>query len=1035
VTNDDEARAGEDVLARAAREIRASPELAALVPLSDVERARIADAAIDRAMRRRLPVRWIAGAGAVLAAAVVILYLRGARPAPLPRYAMVVAGEQATRGATHQAGPVALRPGTRLAITLTPAAPERDALVRLVLVRAGRATLLEPAITRGRGGAIEIAGAAGELVGAQSDGAGELVVVLGRALPGDAEVRAIATGGDAGAGLQVLRQAIVLEGFSHGSVETLLGGCRAVISPRRCELADAALHLWVAAPAEVALDGAPLGSSDGTRFVIPARPGALTVRVAGAEVATWQLTAPAASVVRASDEARAAGRLAEAEAALDRVVATSPGDQLEVVRRRAKLARLRGDVEGERAWRDRAVALARGLGRISVESDETAAIAYGLMDRHAFAAAARLLPALDAHGTLYAEGAVRRDYVRGVLASELGDLGAALAAFQRALAIADRIDDGIDRAAILGPLADVLQSLGRGGETRALIEAEVARGGAAGDVCARVEALTTAGWLLREIDPAAALRLADQAAGLAVERCPHRLATALINQGWLLAAARRFRDARAVLDRLAALHADDGRVATWTLRLEAEVLLGEDPARAADHARHLAARARALCSSELAYEAHLLRARAEAALGRDASAAFADADRALTLWSRLVPLGEGRATFFERHDQLALTAIPYFLATGARRALAETVRRSLARFTRSLAAGARPVRDERTAVADPSPATGDAVRDRPPDPPGAATPGDAARDRTSRELAGLLARWPAGDAAPGACEARDAADRPDAALGDPRDAIYVHPAGDGWLVIAWRGAAIDVRRVAGPADADRLASAAAAMLAGAPRVQLHVHRAAARLPIDRRLAARLGVPVAFALDAPPVAPASCAARRALVVANPQANLWAASDAAPRIAADLARRGFAVDVLEGAAATRAAVRARLADPCTALFEYDGHAAARSGDRLDDALLLAAGETLTAADVLGLPRAPAQVVLDGCTTAAPEGLGLAQAFVLAGADQVIASLDDVPADAAARFTRALFAGDAPVDLVQHFARAIAEEDQAPMRVYVR
>jgi CHAT domain-containing protein len=197
------------------------------------------------------------------------------------------------------------------------------------------------------------------------------------------------------------------------------------------------------------------------------------------------------------------------------------------------------------------------------------------------------------------------------------------------------------------------------------------------------------------------------------------------------------------------------------------------------------------------------------------------------------------------------------------------------------------------------------------------------------------------------------------------------------------------------------------------------------------------------VDAPTRAPgvACGAARRALLVTNPQQNLWAATRSAPAIRRALEQRGFVVDTLEGEAATRAAVEQRLADPCTEVLVYDGHATAPGGvahDRSADSLLLAGGEALTAARVLGLPRVPAAVVLNGCTTAAPEGLGLAQAFLLAGARQAIASLDEVPAADAARFTSALF--DRPIDgadfdLVRLFARATADTELPMFRVFER
>jgi len=1075
--------AADELIRRATRALRTSPALPALMPLSTAEREQLADAAIDRvlgpplpAIARRPRARVVATVVATLAiAAVAALVLHGGRPAPapLPAYAMIVEGEQRARGAappSDSLAPVTLRPETQLVVTLSADRPERDALLRLVIVRAGRATLLDPPIARGKAGQLAIAGAASELLGAQADGAAELVVVLGRALPGDAEVRALALAAPASVprDLQVLRRAVVLAGFSHTAIEILLGGCRAVLeargpgAPAGCEVvAGGRLQLWIGVPATTAiaidLDGQPLAAhaeprGGGAAFALElgARTGVLSVRDDARELVAWAI-APAARFahVEAAEQARQAGKLDEADAELDRVADdASAEEQLEAVRWRAKIAFRRGDVGGERARREQAVTRARALGRISVELDEGVALIYSLRNDHSLTQAVQRLPALDASegaagASRYAEGAVRRALVHGLLASDLGDLGTALGAFQRALTLAERVDDTADRAAILGPLADVLQALGRDGEVRTLIDAELQRGARDADVCARVDALTNAGWLLRDIEPAAAQQLADQAAALALARCAYRVPLALVNQGWLLAAAGRFAEARAIVDRIAALQGvRDGFVATWALRLEAETVLGEDPAKAAHDAQPLAARAARLCSTELAYEADLLRARALVALDHPAQAAdaFAQAARALALWSQLVPLGEGRATFFQRHDQLALTAIPFFLAQtragrpGAALALATTVRQSLARFVRSLAGGGR-------------------ARVR-------AQHGASDRDDTSRRFERTLARWPArlattarpDEAVPGVCEARDAmalaAEDPAPTTPPAHAALFVHPAPHGWLMVAWRGSEIDFRELPRVDDerpdalSARIARAAAPMLAGAPRVHVHAHRSLARLPLDRNLAALLDVPIAFAIDAPAPAPgAPCrGARRALLVTNPQRDLWAASASAPAVRGDLERRGLTVDLLDGGAATRAAIEARLADPCTALFHYDGHGIATrrgpAGDRTEDALALAGGDTLSAADVLGLARVPEAVVLNGCTTAAPEGLGLAHAFLLAGASQVIASLDDVPADDAARFTRTLFEPSAPgLDLVRLFARAIAGADLPALRVFER
>src|SRR3954471_6872901 len=80
----DPADPSDDVLRRAAQEIRAAPALQAFVPLSADEREAIADRAIQRAhaapVRRRLRPRAAAALGlgaALAAAAAVVLVVRG----------------------------------------------------------------------------------------------------------------------------------------------------------------------------------------------------------------------------------------------------------------------------------------------------------------------------------------------------------------------------------------------------------------------------------------------------------------------------------------------------------------------------------------------------------------------------------------------------------------------------------------------------------------------------------------------------------------------------------------------------------------------------------------------------------------------------------------------------------------------------------------------------------------------------------------------------------------------------------------------
>ncbi len=92
----------------------------------------------------------------------------------------------------------------------------------------------------------------------------------------------------------------------------------------------------------------------------------------------------------------------------------------------------------------------------------------------------------------------------------------------------------------------------------------------------------------------------------------------------------------------------------------------------------------------------------------------------------------------------------------------------------------------------------------------------------------------------------------------------------------------------------------------------------------------------------------------------------------------------------------------------LFHFAGHGIGGDAEGGGELRLARAGR-LSAAEILVLDKVPRFVVLSGCETAiadrgaAVEGLGLAQAFLLRGAEAVVASVDPVPeADAAALFS---------------------------------
>ena len=190
----------------------------------------------------------------------------------------------------------------------------------------------------------------------------------------------------------------------------------------------------------------------------------------------------------------------------------------------------------------------------------------------------------------------------------------------------------------------------------------------------------------------------------------------------------------------------------------------------------------------------------------------------------------------------------------------------------------------------------------------------------------------------------------------------------------------------------------------------------------------------------PERPPSTGPLEALVVADPGGNLPGAREEARAVTAALRARGASVLLLEGEAATHAAVVAALTNPATRLFHFAGHGIYEGRDGWESALPLATG-ALAVADVLALARVPEQVVLSGCdtgragTSAASEGLGLGQAFVVAGARAVVAATRPIEDKKTLPFMRALY-GDSrgPLDLSEalHHARRAAHEGDGPSDV---
>lgn len=150
--------------------------------------------------------------------------------------------------------------------------------------------------------------------------------------------------------------------------------------------------------------------------------------------------------------------------------------------------------------------------------------------------------------------------------------------------------------------------------------------------------------------------------------------------------------------------------------------------------------------------------------------------------------------------------------------------------------------------------------------------------------------------------------------------------------------------------------------------------------------------VVYSLDVPA---ANTAKGRPLIVSNAQGDLPQSAEEGRQL--EVALKSLVPKLLEGANADRSAVLALL--PTTGWFHYAGHAVFEGTEGLDSGLPLANGSKLSAADVLSLSAVPALVVLSACEAGRSAGnsnmagLGLAQAFVLAGSKAVLAPTQPV------------------------------------------
>jgi hypothetical protein len=867
--------------------------------------------------------------------------------------------------------------------------------------------------------------------------------------------------------------------------EVEYSGCRTVSFPGPvCALwpGQPSLKLWVrvdpGTEVEIRADGKRLNvtgveSQGGRRFKLrlPSRASLLIVQLRHREghlSSPWSLTLVPPRAPKWEDEIGKLqadpGKSAELRQRLAELRHGVPRNEKEYLFRPLGLqAHADGHDDEAALWLEQGIMMDRGERLLSEEVDKATRLAGIYMDDRRFAEARQTLKKL----TMPPAGAPADSlflvaYAQGLLATRVGEYGSALEYLQQASDLAER--GGMDTHRLeAGPvLARIYEELGRSKESEEQFTQLRAARLKFATPCDAGSFLTNEAWsqlLAREAgekadDPTPMLRQAqtdfDHSCGRPDQRLNARLNLALAAQQ-----ADRRHEVRQALSEAEALFLSSRATLEqrlWWLDLKGRQAIAEkDPGSALDLYGQLADRAREGGSIEGGFRAAVGRANAQRKLGRpeEAVVSFKEADRLIDEQTLHIPASEGRDTFVGQRELAMRQYLQLLLDRGQRQEAFELVRRDRSRLLRQLevrdrlanmTSGQQELWDRSMskywtlrAQMDHEAAQEDQL------------PGDELKKAMESQAKQLD-------------EARKELDRAMAGFGGPgnREESRLSPPGSGEVILAyhslpegWVGFAatpdgIQVSFFDLPDDvladpgAAKFREALAPKLIGPFQSALERVARVRVLPfgplrsVDFHALPLAGkplldwLPVVYGLDVPThLLPAPAGPLVALLVADPEGNLPEARKESKSVAETIRGQGWTSKLLEGKGASVGAVRDGLPD--ASLFEFAGHAGLAGFAGWESALQLAAGSRLTSRDVLTL-RVPAWVVLSTCegglsSKEAPgEGIGLAQAFLLAGSRAVVAAVRPVRDSTAREFVAELHRYWKPGrDLVQPFRQA--------------
>jgi tetratricopeptide (TPR) repeat protein len=815
-----------------------------------------------------------------------------------------------------------------------------------------------------------------------------------------------------------------------------LSGCRPLLAPLVCvPPPDLTIRILVVAPSDGTISlswpGGPLvhhelAASEG-RLVsvgLPAAARSLRLELRGKSGVASRIVTLAAKNPRLAEAER--HRQTEPDRALaladSAEHALTGSDAIRARSLRARLLRDRGraseaeDLLGETSSAHAAL----GDGAEAVE--DLLMLAYLRIRAGRYADAARALDDAEPAARSVPDNWARLPYFRGVIARRVGDLRGALTFLREADGRARRLGLASD---VPQQLSLVLLTLGRWDEATTLLGETLARAGG-GDPCAPGFALLNRSWaVLVQRDgggnPAGfadAVGSLERAARLFSTTCldPEQAANARTNlalaallAGDADAAGRQLAEAERTIDHPTA------QIAGWWLDLEGRIQARRGrTAPALESYRRLERLGIDTVDPDARWRALVGRGRVLQTAGRveNAIQAFEQAEALLDDQRFWVPLTEGRELFLGRREASVRALVELLHGLGRDARALEAVRRARSRAISALArldalatlGSESRVRWQRAVEAfqtERSVLASEAAADwqRPM--------AELARIEQRRKARQLHLEDRLDEALAVLAPAGRSAGPPPLS---PAEVLLAYVEGtQGWLGFVARGGSVTTQRLGASmttARGELLLAPFASSLEGARHVRVlpwgdlggvDFHALAlGAAPLIESMA------VSYALDLPAV-PSRPRRTDALIVADPRGDLPRARAEGAAVSKALRERGWTVTLLEGTAVTRQALLAGL--PANDLLHWAGHGEFDGAGGWHSALPLAAAEQLTAADILLLPAVPRSVVLSGCDTGRAarqtpvEGMGLAHAFLAAGAEEVVAATRPVD-DAAAR-----------------------------------